>query len=173
MRKLVLMVMAICLASSISAFAGEKKQCKGSAADCKAKIMKSMENRGMIGVDGKWDKEKKGLVIESFFEGSNAEAAGLQKGDILTKINGIAMDNKEETKKDYDNRTPGKTVSVTVDRNGEEKTMNVELIPYPKKVIKMIIKKHLQEYHCDEMKMMKEKKKEMMEKEKEMKEKTE
>ena len=173
MRKFVLMIMAIGLVSTISVFAGEKKKAKVTPDEYKKMITASMEKNGMIGVDGKWDKEKKGLIIKSFFEGSNAEKAGLQKGDILTKINGIALDDKKGAKTDCENRAPGKTVAVTVDRNGEEMTMNVELIPYPEKLIEMKIKKYTQKYHDYEMKMAKEKKKEIIKEKKEVKEKTE
>ncbi len=158
MKKLILILMVVGLVSTINVFAGEMEKAKCSPDEYKMMITKKVENHGMIGVDGKWDKEKKGLVIKSFFEGSNAEKAGLQKGDVLTKINGIAMDDKKGAKADWENRTPGKTVSVTVFRNGEEKTMNVELIPYPQKLIDMQVKKYTQKYHKDEMKMKKMKK---------------
>ena len=59
MRKFVLMILAIGLVSTTSVIAGEKKQCKYSAAECKKMIIQSMEKQGMIGVDGEVNKEKR------------------------------------------------------------------------------------------------------------------
>ncbi len=65
-------------------------------------------------------------------EGSPAEAAGLQVGDVMKSYDGIAVtDSKAFSKR---NRTEiGQTVEIVVDRNGEEKTLQVTYSELPDK----------------------------------------
>ena len=65
-------------------------------------------------------------------EGSPAEAAGMQVGDVMKSYDGIAMsDSKAFSKR---NRTEiGQTVEIVVDRNGEEQTLQVTYVAQPDK----------------------------------------
>lgn len=65
-------------------------------------------------------------------EGSPAEAAGMQVGDVMKSYDGIAMsDSKAFSKR---NRTEiGQTVEIVVDRNGEEQTLQVTYVALPDK----------------------------------------
>lgn len=65
-------------------------------------------------------------------EGSPAEAAGMQVGDVMKSYDGIAMtDSKAFSKR---SRTEiGQTVDIVVDRNGEEQTLQVTYVAQPDK----------------------------------------
>ncbi|MCR4605945.1 MAG: site-2 protease family protein [Eubacterium sp.] len=65
-------------------------------------------------------------VITGFDQSSTAQAAGLQKGDIITNIGGtkIVVD-RELSYYPIFHKLDGTPVDITVDRNGEEKTFSV------------------------------------------------
>jgi len=69
----------------------------------------------------------KGVLVEDFGERSSAKAAGIQKGDILTAINNIPIRNFAELQIQLNKFRPGDKISVTVDRNGNNRNFNVEL----------------------------------------------
>lgn len=69
----------------------------------------------------------KGVLVEDFSDRSAAKAAGIQKGDILTAINNIPIRNFAELQSQLNRYRPGDKISVTVDRNGNNRNFNVEL----------------------------------------------
>ncbi len=72
-------------------------------------------------------KDRKGALVASVVPGDPADAAGVRPMDIITEVNG----EKVETSKDLitlaAGLTVGDTVQVTVWRNGEPKSLNVEI----------------------------------------------
>lgn len=69
----------------------------------------------------------RGVVVEEFSDRSAAKAAGLQKGDIITAIDNVTINNFAELQVQLNRYRPGDKVSVTVDRNGDKRNFNVEL----------------------------------------------
>lgn len=69
----------------------------------------------------------KGVLVEDFAERSAAKASGIQKGDILTAINNVPIRNFAELQSQLNRYRPGDKISVTVDRNGNQRAFNVEL----------------------------------------------
>lgn len=69
-----------------------------------------------------------GPVIQSFSEGSDAEDAGLETGDVIKKIDGTEVSSTADIYKILKTKKAGDTVEVTVERGGEEKTADVKLI---------------------------------------------
>jgi len=71
-------------------------------------------------------------TITQVREGSPAETAGMQVGDVMKSYDGIAVtDSKAFSKR---NRTEiGQTVEIVVDRNGEEQALQVTYIAQPDK----------------------------------------
>ena len=69
----------------------------------------------------------RGVVVEDFSDRSAAKAAGIQKGDILTAINNVPIRNFAELQSQLNRYRPGDKISVTVDRNGNNRNFNVEL----------------------------------------------
>ena len=69
-----------------------------------------------------------GVRIGDFAEGSNAEKAGLLKGDIIVKINDVKISKFSELTGQLSAKRPGESVELTIDRDGEIFTKSVHLI---------------------------------------------
>ena len=76
-----------------------------------------------------------GVVIGDFTEGSNAEKAGLAKGDIIVKINDVKISKFSELTGQLSAKRPGESVELIIDRNGQTFTKSVNLI---KRVVRYI-----------------------------------
>ena len=76
-----------------------------------------------------------GVVIGDFTEGSNAEKAGLAKGDIIVKINDVKISKFSELTGQLSAKRPGESVELIIDRNGQILTKSVNLI---KRVVRYI-----------------------------------
>ena len=76
-----------------------------------------------------------GVVIGDFTEGSNAEKAGLAKGDIIVKINDVKISKFSELTGQLSAKRPGESVELIIDRNGQIFTKSVNLI---KRVVRYI-----------------------------------
>ncbi|MDF2991767.1 MAG: trypsin-like serine protease, typically periplasmic, containing C-terminal domain [Microbacterium sp.] len=72
-----------------------------------------------------------GAVIAEAVSGGAAQAAGLQKGDIVTKFNGIPITNSADLTAQVRALAAGAKAEVTVVRNGQEKTVEVTLGQMP------------------------------------------
>jgi Do/DeqQ family serine protease len=93
--------------------------------------------RGMLGVtirtmDGNLAKEKKvdfakGVWVENVGEESAADKAGLESGDIITKIDDIVINTSPRLQEIIAGHRPGDKVVVTVNRKGKEKQFDVVL----------------------------------------------
>jgi putative serine protease PepD len=68
-----------------------------------------------------------GAAIESVKSGTPADSAGLKAGDVVTKIDGVTVDNADDLTAKISAHQPGEKVTLTVTRNGETKTIDVTL----------------------------------------------
>lgn len=68
-----------------------------------------------------------GFSVAEVIEGSPAQKAGLQKGDILVKLNGKVVRGEEGLQKFMASAKAGQQVEATVIRKGKEKTIKVTL----------------------------------------------
>ncbi|MGN6533462.1 MAG: trypsin-like peptidase domain-containing protein [Ginsengibacter sp.] len=68
-----------------------------------------------------------GIYITNLVKDGAAAQGGMQVGDIIRKINGVSINSGSELQEQLSNFKPGDKISVTVSRNGNEKTMNVIL----------------------------------------------
>ena len=66
-----------------------------------------------------------GAYISSVLEGSSAQQAGLQVGDIITAFDGQKVSSSSDVMLDVRTKNPGDKVTVTINRDGE--TMDVEV----------------------------------------------
>lgn len=101
------------------------------------KIKVDDEDKGYLGISGvnvgtdvsELYKIPQGVYVYQVYEGTAAEAAGLRQGDVITALNGAAIDNMETLQRELQYYRVGTTVELTVMRaaNGyqEEK---VELV---------------------------------------------
>lgn len=71
-------------------------------------------------------KSAKGAVIAQVVEGSPADKAKLQQGDVIIKVNGKEVANSLEIRKQIIPKQPGSEVELTLIRDGKE--INVKVI---------------------------------------------
>lgn len=72
-------------------------------------------------------KEGEGVYITGVPEGGAAAAAGLKKGDLVTKVNGNVVTNGPELQEQVALYKPGDKISVSYKRGGKENTINITL----------------------------------------------
>ena len=80
-----------------------------------------------LGVTPSEENSTRGVKIGSVIEGSCAEKMGLQAGDIILEINGIATSNFDDLRADVQAIAPGSLVELKVEREGKEKVLEGEL----------------------------------------------
>jgi S1-C subfamily serine protease len=73
------------------------------------------------------EREKEGVVITDVREGSPAAKAGVQKGDVLVKINDKPAKTEESLREALAASKVGDELSLTVSREGKETTIKVVL----------------------------------------------
>jgi len=83
-------------------------------------------------IDAKMQEEKnlkmsQGVYIAGLTDGGAAESAGLREGDIITKINGNNIKSTPELQEQISSYRPGEKVAVTINRDGEEKNLEMTL----------------------------------------------
>jgi serine protease Do len=71
--------------------------------------------------------QPKGALVSQVLEGSPAEAAGVQAGDIIVSFNGEAIYRSSELPRWVGRVTPETDVSMVVIRDGEEKELDVTI----------------------------------------------
>ena len=76
-------------------------------------------------------KDISGVKLESFTEGSPAEKAGMEPGDIVVKIDGQPADRVSTLQRMIRTHQPGDVVTLEAVRYGEHKTFKVKLIEAP------------------------------------------
>ncbi len=72
-------------------------------------------------------KVGRGIYVENVVDNGAAKAAGLQKGDVIVKMEGQPLDSDAQMREIIGRRRPGDAVLVTVNRNGTERDFKVEL----------------------------------------------
>lgn len=73
------------------------------------------------------DDRKLSLTIKDIKKGQAADTIGLLKGDILRKLNDVALDSQEDWIREYNKMQIGEKYPLVVERNGE--LMQFNLIP--------------------------------------------
>lgn len=126
-----------------------EKHCTEEAAECAQKMAEHFRHRGWVGINMEYDEDKGTVSITKVIAGSPAEKAGLQNGDQLVALNGIAysMDNEESLKREHQAFHPGGTAVFTVSRAGRSLDIEVELEEIPESVLAQWIGAHLLESH--------------------------
>ncbi|MHB1361510.1 MAG: PDZ domain-containing protein, partial [Thermoleophilia bacterium] len=70
-------------------------------------------------------------IITDIVSGAPAEQAGLQKGDIITAIDGQAMTRMEDVSGYLTQHHPGDTVKVTYMRGSDSHDIDIQLAKRP------------------------------------------
>ena len=69
-----------------------------------------------------------GVRIGDFSENSNAEKAGLKKGDVIVQIDDVKISKFSELSGQLSAKRPGESVNLTINREGEVFSKNIQLI---------------------------------------------
>jgi Do/DeqQ family serine protease len=72
-------------------------------------------------------KEARGVIVSSVQEGSAAARAGLKRGDVITAVNGNAVNEPNTLRNTVAATAPGTEVALTVVRDGREQEVRVTL----------------------------------------------
>ncbi|WP_080053778.1 Do family serine endopeptidase [Spirosoma aerolatum] len=72
-------------------------------------------------------KVGRGIYVDQVVDNGAAEAAGLKKGDVITKMEGQPLDSDAQMREIIGRRRPGDVLTVTVNRDGTERDFKVEL----------------------------------------------
>jgi len=73
------------------------------------------ENKALLGV--LTEKNEKGAIIKEIMKGTPAEKAGLKADDIITAINGVAINSAEELTQEVGKYMPDTKINITYLRN--------------------------------------------------------
>jgi C-terminal processing protease CtpA/Prc len=142
----VVMIAVMMCAVAFLAVAGEEK-CKGEAADCIKKMEAKIAAKGWLGVEtAKVDDGY--FKVKKVYEGSPAEAAGFQPGDVLLAINGAKFGDEEgEGALKKAKLNPGSEVVYVVKRGDSKAKLVATLGHVPEKVAKQWIAEHVEKAH--------------------------
>jgi S1-C subfamily serine protease len=73
-------------------------------------------------------KEFKGVLVGDIARGGAATAAGIQEGDIITKVNNADINSKSEFEEELSYHYPGDKVTISFLRNGKSSITTVTLL---------------------------------------------
>ena len=147
-RRIGFSTLALFLGVSLAAVAGDKAFCTKQAGDCAKGIATKYANSGWLGIET--DKSDKGVVIvKHVIDGSPAEAAGFQEGDVLVAINGVEISeaNKEALKAAKQALVAGGDARYTVLRHGAKTQLTAKLVAPPRNVMAQWIGEHMLSEH--------------------------
>jgi serine protease Do len=74
---------------------------------------------------------REGIVVASIEPDTPAERAGIERGDIITRIDDTPIRQGGDLRRLLRDRRPGETIRVTVARGGETRTLTARLIEAP------------------------------------------
>ena len=149
MKKVIVVLSVLALAVMITpVFAGEYHKCTAGTQECLDKMASHLSNKGWVGIE--LDETEEGaLRITKVVPESPAAEAGLQKGDILLAMNGLALgDEKNEAKlkEAWGSLKPGGTVTYKIDRNGSKTKAKITLGNMPTEMVAKYVGKHMMEH---------------------------
>lgn len=72
-------------------------------------------------------KVNDGVYVRDFTENSAAKAGGVNKGDVIVKVDGVNIHSIPELQQSIGLHKPGDKVNVTVNRDGKEKDLSITL----------------------------------------------
>ncbi len=94
-------------------------------------------------------EQAKGFLVMDVMDGSPAEKAGLKPGDVILKANDKVLEDLNEFKSMVEQTPPGKTIALTISRQGQQQQIRVKLSEQPEEGVKVAEKREA-ETHTDE-----------------------
>lgn len=130
-----------------------EKKCTYNTQDCLDHMAAKLKTSGWVGIELEKDDTTGVMTVQRVIPGSPAEQAGFQVGDVLFALNGIEINDKNETalkaaKKDW---KPGQNVSYTLKRDGKPVSANLTLAAMPADVLAKFIGEHMLEHASTEV----------------------
>ena len=128
-----------------TAMAGESK-CRYSTQECLDYMATKLKESGWVGVELEGDDEHYGpMTVTKVVPGSPAEQTGIQTGDVLLAMNGIALadGNRERIKKAREQWKPGESVVWTMHRGDQKREVSIVLGAMPADVLARYIGQHM------------------------------
>jgi len=149
-RFIALLAVAAFATMAMNAYAGHEgsaSKCTEDAQTCLNHMSAKMKGAAWAGL--KLDKDEKGAYtkVKGVEPGSPAEQAGIQAGDVLVSINGVAAEDGDAIKKMKSELKAGSTATYTVRRGTESKEIAVTLATMPESMIAHNIGTHMMESH--------------------------
>jgi S1-C subfamily serine protease len=83
--------------------------------------------RAYLGVRNGTPPARDGAIVDSIVPNGPAARGGLQPGDKIIKIDNKEINSSEDVSSAVTARRPGESATVVVERNGQERTLNIEL----------------------------------------------
>ena len=87
-------------------------------------------------------KKVAGALVAAPQDGSPAEKAGIKAGDLITEVNGKEVKDARDLAKKVADLAPGSEANLTLNRNGETKTIAVKLGELPEKPVQKASLQH-------------------------------
>lgn len=78
--------------------------------------------------DEKGLKDLEGVYIPAVAEDGSADKAGIKEGDVIRKINGVAVNKSSGLQEQISKYHPGDKVEIAIIRDGKEKTISATLL---------------------------------------------
>ena len=140
---------AALLLSLPAAWAGEKEKpkCPYDTQSCLNYMATKLRTSGWIGVE--LERDEAGVyVVKKVVAGSPAQNAGIQPGDGLLALNGVAMTDENEKKlgEIRQSMKPGTQATYTVRRGTGTKDLTLTLGSWPADLVARYIGEHMLEH---------------------------
>ena len=122
----------------------EKEKCAYDTQSCLNYMSTKLRTSGWIGVE--LERDSGGIyVVKKVVEGSPAQNAGIQPGDGLVALNGVAMTVENDKKLGEMRHTmkPGSQVTYTIRRGGSSKELTLTLGSWPADLVARYIGEHM------------------------------
>ena len=152
-RFLVTIALGLIVAAFPTVAGDHAKKCTMPLQECVDRMSANLKTTGWVGIE--FDNSKLsegGYKIYKVIQGSPAEKAGLQPGDILYALNGVrlAKDNSAALDKARKEWKPGQSVTYTIKREGVDREITLTLAPMPADVMAAWIGAHMKEHEAAE-----------------------
>lgn len=148
-KAIFLLIPALALAVTPVSAGHEDGKCTEEATVCITKMVEGMRSRGWVGIE--WDEADGRPRITLVVDGSPAAAAGVRVGDLVTAVNGVPAGKERESFYAELKRSlvPGRTIALSVLRDGTPVELAVTLIPVPEQILAQWVGKHVIEHHVE------------------------
>ncbi|HXI04356.1 MAG TPA: PDZ domain-containing protein [Candidatus Saccharimonadales bacterium] len=150
MRKAMTATLVLALLGALPALAGEHQgtKCQYDTQTCLNMMASRMKNSGWIGVELEKSDETGALTVSAVIPDSPAEKSGVRAGDVLYAIDGIVLNDQNEEKiqaamKEW---KPGRSISYTIKRDGQDRKASLTLAPMPADLLAKYIGQHMLEH---------------------------